>query len=226
MKKIFTLAAALLTVFTLSAETEVNPSSDISKDVAVAGTSYTIPSTFIAGKGSTKVSPMENNGVKVRINRPAGELTNALQFTVNEGYAINSIQIVGVTNSDDKAAVVGSIYVDGTAWNGTFDGNLPAKNAEAASNILVSGIEAKESVVFVFSELNDASQANICYTIAYEEATPSTDPKLEVNPTAITLAATAAKPLAEATVTFTGKNLTPGTYFAGFTGSGRSECMA
>jgi uncharacterized repeat protein (TIGR02543 family) len=169
MKKLFTLAAAVLASFSLWAATESNPTS-ASKDKDVAGTSYTIPGTFVAGAGSTKVGAMPDKGIKFRLNKPAGDLSNAIEFKVNEGYVINAIQLVGITNSDNKAATVGSIYVDGVAWNGTFNGALPAKNAEAASDIQITGIEAAQSVVFVFSDLGEATQGNICYTVTYEEA--------------------------------------------------------
>lgn len=168
MKKIFTLAAAVLASFSLWAATESHPTS-ASKDTDVAGTSYTIPGTYIAGAGSAKVGAMPDKGIKFRLNKAAGDLSNAIEFTVNEGYVINAIQLVGITNSDNKAATIGSIYVDGVAWNGTFNGALPAKNAEAASDIQVSGIAAAQSVVFVFSDLGGANQGNICYTVTYEE---------------------------------------------------------
>ena len=169
MKKIFTFAAAILASFSLWAATESHPAS-ASSNTDIAGTAYTIPGTHIAGSGSAKVGAMPDKGIKFRLNKSAGDLSNAIEFKVNEGYVINAIQLVGVTNSDNKAATVGSIYVDGVAWNGTFNGALPAKNAEAASDIQVSGIAAAQSVVFVFSDLGGATQGNICYTVTYEEA--------------------------------------------------------
>lgn len=211
MKKLFTFAAALLASVSLMAEVESNPTST-TKDTDIAGTSYTFASTFNAGNGSTKVGAMPNSGVKVRTNKTAGSYTNALEFTVNEGYAITGLEIIGVTNSNGKAATVGSIYVDGAAWNGTFDGNLPAKNADAASDIVVSGVNAKESIILVFSNLNGTNQANLCWNVTYEEAAPSTDPVLKVDKESVTLAATAAIPNPSATVKFSGKNLTAGTY--------------
>lgn len=184
MKKIFTLAAAVLASFSLWAATETHPAEVPASNSDVVGTSYTLAGTFNAGAGSAKVGDMPDKGVKVRLNRTAGEIANAIEFTVNEGHTINAIQIVGVTNSGGKEATVGAIYVDGAAWNGTFDGTLPAKDAEAASNILVDGIAATSSVVFEFAELNGASQANICWTVTYDgeggEVIPSTDPVASV----------------------------------------------
>jgi hypothetical protein len=169
MKKIFTLAAAVLASFSLWAATESNPTEVPAKDNAIVGVSYTIAATYNAGPSGTKVAPMPDKGVKFRLNRISGSLTNAIEFTINEGHVINGITLVGVTNTDNKAATLGSIYVDGTAWNGTFETTLAAKNASAASTIEISGIAAEQSVVFVFSDLNGTSQANICYTVTYDE---------------------------------------------------------
>ena len=170
MKKIFTLAAAVLASVSLWAATESHPTSVPASNADIVGTSYTIPGTHNAGPGGTKAGAMPDKGVKFRLNRAAGDLSNAIKFTVNEGYVINAIQLVGITNSNGKTATVGSIYVDGVAWNGTFNGTLPAKDASAASDIQVSGIAAAQSVVFVFSDLGGATQGNICYTVTYEEA--------------------------------------------------------
>lgn len=170
MKKLFTLCAAVIASFSLWAATESHPTSVPASNADIVGTSYTIPGTHNAGAGSAKVGAMPDKGIKFRLNRAAGDLSNAIEFTVNEGYVINAIQLVGITNSKGITATVGSIYVDGVAWNGTFNGALPAKDASEASDIQVSGIAAAQSVVFVFSDLGGASQGNICYTVTYEEA--------------------------------------------------------
>ena len=170
MKKFFTLAAAVLASVSLWAATESHPTQVPASNADIVGTSYTIPGTHNAGAGSTKVGAMPDKGIKFRLNRAAGDLSNAIEFTVNEGYVINAIQLVGITNSKGVTATVGSIYVDGVAWNGTFNGTLPAKDASEASDIQVSGIAAAQSVVFVFSDLGGATQGNICYTVTYEEA--------------------------------------------------------
>ena len=134
MKKLFTFAAAMLMTVGMWAETESTPESVPSSNTAIVGTSYTIDGNYNAGGGSTKVDPMTSKGVKFRLNRTSGSLTNAIEFTVNQGHVINGITLVGVTNSDNKAATLGSIYVDGEAWNGTFETTLAAKNASAASS--------------------------------------------------------------------------------------------
>lgn len=171
MKKFFTLAAAVLASFSLWAATESHPTSVPASNSDIVGISYTIPGTHNAGAGSAKVGAMPDKGIKFRLNRTAasGDLSNAIEFTVNEGHVINAIQLVGITNSNGKAATVGSIYVDGEAWDGTFNGTLPAKDASEASDIQITDIAAVQSVVFVFSDLGGATQGNICYTVTYDE---------------------------------------------------------
>ena len=168
MKKLFTIAAALLVSFSLLAGTETTTNTG-TKDNAVVGTSFTIPGAYVAGAGGAQISPMPNKGIKVRINTAIeGEPENSLKVTVNEGYKITSIQLVGVTNTNDKAAKLGSILVDGVAYTGDFSKDLPAKNASAASNINLTGLNATKSIVYVFSDLGGATQANITLSINYE----------------------------------------------------------
>ncbi|MBR3407367.1 MAG: hypothetical protein IKG86_00830 [Paludibacteraceae bacterium] len=171
MKKFFTLAAAVLASFSLWAATESHPTSVPASNSDIVGISYTIPGTHNAGAGSAKVGAMPDKGIKFRLNRAAasGNFSNAIEFTVNEGHVINAIQLVGITNSNGKAATVGSIYVDDVEWDGTFNGTLPAKDASEASDIQITDIAAVQSVVFVFSDLGGATQGNICYTVTYDE---------------------------------------------------------
>lgn len=174
MKKFFTFAAAMLMAVGMWAETESNPTEVPSKDNAIVGVSYTIAGTYNAGASGSKIDPMPDKGVKFRTNKSSGTLTNAIEFTVNQGHVINGITLIGVTNTNGKAATLGSIYVDGEAWNGTFETTLAAKDASTASTIEISGIAAEQSVVFVFSNLNGTSQALLCYTVTYDEGTPKT----------------------------------------------------
>lgn len=169
MKKLFFLAAAVLASFSLFAETENSPAS-ATKDKDIVGESYTFDNTLNAGAGGIQVSPMPNKGIKMRINKPAttdDTKTNAIEFKVNEGCAINGIKLVGVTNSDNKAATLGDIYVDGVKYAGTYDKNLPAKNASAASDIEISGLNATKAIIFTIADLNGNTQANISYVVTY-----------------------------------------------------------
>ena len=211
MRKIFTLISAVLASVSLWAATETNPApGDVTADQAIVGISYIVDGSLVAGGGNTKVGAMPDKGVKFRLKQKIGDYQNALEFQVNEGYAIEGIQLIGVTNKAGETAHVTTIYVDGTAWNGTFEGTLPAKDASEASNIVVSNIDARESVVFVFD--GGSSQSNICYVVTYEEATPSTEPVLRTDATSIEFEVTAASPELSETITFAGKNLTPGEY--------------
>ena len=170
MKKIFTLIAATLVSFGLWAETEVSTNTGAS-NAKVEGTSFTIPGTFVAGAGGKQVSPMQNKGIKVRLNQPSAIVTTeatAVDVLVNFGHKITAIQLIGVTNSDGKAATLGKIYVDGVEYTGDFSKDLPAKDASAASAIAISGINAEQSIVYAFSNLNGATQANITLEITYE----------------------------------------------------------
>ena len=170
MRKIFTLLAATLVSIGLWAASETSANTGAS-NAKVEGTSFTIPGTFVAGAGGTQVSPMKNKGIKVRLNKPSEIVTTeatAVDVLVNFGHKITAIQLIGVTNSDNQAATLGKIYVDGVEYTGDFSKNLPAKNASPASAIAISGINAEQSIVYAFSELNGATQANITLEITYE----------------------------------------------------------
>lgn len=211
MKKLFTFfAAALLATSMFAQSTEKSPSdpASVTTDQALVGTSYTIPAAQVAGGGSKIIGDMWDKGVKVRTNKKHGDISNALPFLVNEGKQINSIKIVGVANKDGVSATFSSVIVDGTTIS--ISGSLPGKDGSASGVVEIKDIEAKESVIFVSD--GNGGQALICYEITYDDATPSTEPVLKVDPEEVTLALTAAKPADVATVTFTGKNLTPGEY--------------
>lgn len=150
----------------IKADTETQPSSATS-NADIVGTSYTFAGTYNAGNGSTKVTPMTSKGVKVRTNKAADTYSNALKFAVNDDYQISGITIVGVTNTKGKAATLGSVYVDGELYTGSYTTTLAARDGATASTISITGIAATTSVIFVFSDLNGTSQANIEWTIDY-----------------------------------------------------------
>ena len=208
MRRLFTFfAAALFAVSMFAQTTERNPlPADVTADQARVGTSYTIPAAQVAGGGSKLVGDMWDKGVKVRMNKKHGEISNALPFLVNEGKQINRIKIVGISNADTDLNCT-SVIVDGATQSLTA--TLPNKNSTSSGEVEVTGLNALESVIFISS---GASQALICYEITYDDATPSTDPVLNVSMDTIDIHLTAAIPNEMHTVTFSGKNLTPGTY--------------
>ena len=169
MKKIFTLAAAVLFATSIFAGSEISSNTGTA-DAAVEGTSYTIPGAFVAGAGGKQVTPMPNKGIKVRLNsgNKTGGKNDTLLINVKEGYKIIDLTVTGVTNNDGKAATIGNIVVDGADWNGAYDKTLPAKDASAAANIALTGINATQSILFAFSDCGGATQANICLEVNYD----------------------------------------------------------
>ncbi|MBO6074374.1 MAG: hypothetical protein J6P74_04500 [Paludibacteraceae bacterium] len=211
MKKLFTFfVAALFATSMFAQSTEKSPSdpASVTTDQALVGTSYTIPAAQVAGGGSKIIGDMWDKGVKVRTNKKHGDISNALPFLVNEGKQINSIKIVGVTNKDGVSATFSSVIVDGTTIS--ISGSLPSKDGSASGVVEIKDIEAKESVIFVSD--GNGGQALICYEITYDDATPSTDPVLNVDKESVELNALISRPAPKAEVTFSGKNLAAGKY--------------
>ncbi len=164
--KLLTFAIAALFAGTSMAETETNPTSNISSSVDLVGTSYTLKGDYVAGLGGAKAGTMTSKGVKFRINKTYGETANAVPFLVNEGYKITNISFNGHVNDNTKTSVISKVLVDGTELSSFTAVTLPAKTTSLEFS--TGDIEAKTSVVLVFD--GAASQANIEYTITYEVA--------------------------------------------------------
>ena len=149
---------------------ENNPTiASAEQDFDIVGTSYTIPGLFNAGHGGIQSGDMPDKGVKFRISRAStvdALKENAIDFKVNFGYVINSITLIGVTNTADVAAAISGVFVDGIKYMGTFDNTLPAKGGGTSSNVVIAGINAKSSIIFTFNR-GTVTQANICYKISY-----------------------------------------------------------
>ena len=164
MKKIFTLATAVLASFSLWAATESNPTSDVSSSNEVSGTSYTIDGNYVAGLGGTKAGDMVTKGIKFRLNKTVGELSNAVEFKVNAGYVITKIDFCGQVNDGSKTSTITQVLVDGVDINAA-PVNLPVKTSSVSFSYTIN---ATESFIMVFA--GSGTQANIEYTITYEEA--------------------------------------------------------
>jgi len=164
--RLFTLAIALLCTYSVFAATEQNPVPS-SSDVVITGTSYSIPSTYVAGAG-TKVSPMATKGVKFRTNRNASGVTNGVEFTVTSGYTISSIEFCGTTNDNTATGSVTGVYIDGTddahKLANTPTVTIPNKKASSAATFTISGFSATQKVIVAFS---GANQINLEYTVTY-----------------------------------------------------------
>lgn len=168
MKKLFTFAAAVLASFSLWAATETHPSGAV-KDTDVKGVSYTIPGIYIAGEGGTKAGDMQTKGVKFRLGNKVDKTNKGFYFKVNEGYKITEVVFCGHVNDNSKTSTLKSVMVDGVSIN-YAPVDLP--NKSTSKTITVSGFEALDSVVFVFE--GEGTQANLEYTVTYEEATTKT----------------------------------------------------
>lgn len=164
MKKLFTLAAAVLASFSLFAATETNPS-EVTKDVDLAGTSYTIPGTYIAGIGGTKSGDMQTKGVKFRLSQKVDGNAKGIIFNVNEGYKITEIAFCGHVNDDTKTSTLAQVKVDGASIN-----YAPVQLAQksGSTTFAIQGIAALNNVILIFD--GTGTQANLEYTVTYEEA--------------------------------------------------------
>lgn len=172
-----TFQKSLLFIFTcllatsLWADTEKNPTSGLSADSQINGTSYTINGAYIAGEGGSKKDPMTGKGVKFRINKNTSGISNAIEFTVNNGYTITSIDFCGITNDNSKTADLAAVYIDGTSESNKLSSiptvTLPNKSASAAASFTITGFAANSKVIVAFTSNSLPSQANIEYTITY-----------------------------------------------------------
>ena len=130
------------------ADTEVSPVGG-SSNATVNGTSFSINGTTNAGSG-TKISPMSDKGIKVRVNTP-------LVMTVNAGYRINSVTAYAASNDNSKTFTIEKIEVDGTEYvpsGVTMPITCVQKNASEATAIDITGIAATKDITFTFGGTN------------------------------------------------------------------------
>lgn len=149
---------------------EINPVEDAVSpaDADIKEEAYTLSGNYNAGKGSSKVYPMPNKGVKIRIARTVESTPNAIEFSVNHLWKITGISLVGTTNTIGVSTQIKKIYIDGLEYTGDYNKEIPAKDAFEASYVVLENINALKSIVFVF-EPSDAIQANICYSLKTEK---------------------------------------------------------
>ena len=150
MKKRLSLLWMLLLCFVAGAwaDTEVSPVGG-SSNATVNGTSFSINGTTNAGSG-TKISPMSDKGIKVRVNTP-------LVMTVNAGYRINSVTAYAASNDNSKTFTIEKIEVDGTEYvpsGVTMPITCAQKNASEATAIDITSIAARDNITFTFGGTN------------------------------------------------------------------------
>ena len=132
-----------------------------------------------------------------------------------------------ITNTTDVAIMAKSgsdkkrtIYLEAYELTAGVAGETPTKTAtmEANSNtvISVSELDATKEYLIVVRQTgtgsNGSSDGNSNYNAIAFKTIMSTEPSLNATPASIDLEVTSVKPSVSETVTFTGKNLTAGTY--------------
>ena len=163
--------------FTITADTEIkaifslvdiSPTANAEKNVAIAGTSYTIDGTYNpSGTGSNYGSMLKQASVKLRTNQ-AG---NTLTFGVNEGWKITGITLAGYAN--DKGTIsVTSASVDGVAVENFATVTFPANTENKSATVKLENISALESVTLNFdnSAVVNNSQIYATYIVYYTKS--------------------------------------------------------
>ena len=163
MKQRLSLLWMLLLCFVAGAwaDTEVSPVGG-SSNATVNGTSFSINGTTNAGSG-TKISPMTDKGIKVRVNTP-------LVMTVNAGYRINSVTAYAASNDNSKTFTIEKIEVDGTEYvpsGVTMPITCAQKNASEATTISIPSITARDNITFTFG--GTASQGIMEFHVDYTQ---------------------------------------------------------
>ena len=147
---------------------EKSPIANAGKDVAIAGTSYTIDGTYNpSGTGSNYGSMLKQASVKLRTNQ-AG---NTLTFGVNEGWKITGITLAGYANDAGTISVT-SASVDGVAVENFATVTFPANTENKSAEVKLENISALESVTLNFdnSAVVKTSQIYATYTVYYEKS--------------------------------------------------------
>lgn len=191
MKKIYTFKKVLLVVAALFAcnmtfaqlteTSEEQRGGD--KNTDAVGTSYTLPGTYIAGKGSSQVSPMASKGLKLRTAQDGGRVV----FNVNNSYKIVKLEMIAVgnyaaDNADLPYVKVSNVTVDDSDVDFT-GGEFPAKGAPEAATLTIENIKAEQSIAIYFDNSNASAgtQLNATWIITYEEAEAS-EPTITLTP--------------------------------------------
>ena len=193
MKKLFTLLTlALLSIGSAWALDGVETATNTgTSNTDVTGTCYTIPGTYVAGKGGTMAAPMENKGVKLRTGVDGARVV----FNVTAGYTITDVVIHAVANyplldeNNEVCIFVTKVEVDGAEVE--FTGGLfPAKGASPAGTLTISDINATESIAIYFDNSNakDGTQINAYYELTWTQPESETPTSTTVTPTEKTIA--------------------------------------
>lgn len=128
-----------------------------------------------------------------------------VRLILNNGDKFQEGDIVSITVAANQSKKVSVAFSSGNKTN-----EITVSNTEAGvvtRELVAADIESDGSIKM---SRGGNSNMRVCSFSVERDAT--TEPVLKVAPEEVTLALTAAKPADVATVTFTGKNLTPGEY--------------
>ena len=215
MKKIFTIAVALMASMAMMADIyaswQFSGSTAPAVNSSETGTNMTVEFyTSDSGKSFSNESAAYNTAVtddmKSQGSKGIKLGANALylKVTVEGGYiAGDTISICGykpwkISSSAEHTGDIAASVATGTSKTDYNIGSFILN--EDADELYLMRAESTGTCIAAI-RVNRA-----------EGATPSTDPVLNVAPAELTLAATAAQPQVSANVTFTGKNLAAGNY--------------
>ena len=183
MKKIFLFLTAALFATGAWAATETTTNTGTT-DTDVAMTSFTIKGTYVAGSGSGGAD-LPNNGIKVRLNKASvaysattwGAEQKCLEISVNDNYKLTAFTFYLTTNDKTKTAIIDGIYVDGAAYEGSYETTVPGYEATNCLQVDLTDIEATTAITIHFSTLNN-SQGRLVCTATYEKLVECDDPEI------------------------------------------------
>lgn len=208
MKKIFTLAAAVLASFSLMAQTltisEITPEDNWYGEVGVgrvtnkAGNPWSNPDMTCEGSTGYKTG---SSYFTIQTYQQISGVTVWARSTSNRNINV-------VTVSEDlKTAAQSTSNVQFERTGGNESYAIPKNTCDNEFTLTFSEAVAANSYIQIVLSGNAEIVA-----VTFVGGTPSTDPVLNVDKEEVSVAVTAAAPSAEAVVKFTGKNLAAGEY--------------
>ena len=190
MKKVLLVLMALFTsnmMFAQQTETEAT-AKGADKNVDAVGISYTLPGTYIAGKGSSMAGTMTSKGLKLRTKQEGGKIV----FNVNDKYTIVKLVLDALgnyvaDNADLPYVKVTDVLVDNISV--PFEGGeFPQKGSSESGILKIENIKAEQQIEIILDNSNASAgtQINACYEVTYEEAEAS-EPTIKLSPDTINI---------------------------------------
>lgn len=208
MKKIFTLAAAVLASAVMMAQTitlsEITPASNWYEEEGLgrvtnkSGNAWANPDMSCEGSTGFKTG---SSYFTIQTYQQISGVTVWARSTSNRN--INAVTV----SEDLKSSAQSTSNVEYELTGGNESYAIPKKTCDNEFTLTFSDAVAENSYIQIV--LNGNAEIVAVTLIG---GTPSTDPVLKVDKEEVTLAVSAANPSAEAVVKFTGKNLAAGEY--------------